>query len=103
MSLLNTELARGIASSIFTENPEELNVLWLELGETEKIGFISKGENLCSQMQGMDDAEKFSRIYSALKRGSIERRIAEIHSMPPEKRDKNELKTLLTQRSKFSL
>ena len=103
MSLLNTELARDIASSILTENPEELNVLWLELGETEKIGFISKGENLCSQMQGMDDAEKFSRIYSALKRGSIERRIAEIHSMPPEKRDKNELKTLLTQRSKFSL
>ena len=103
MSILNTDIARDIVSSILNENPEELSVLWLELGETEKIGFISKGEVLCGQMQGMNDEERFAKIYSALKRRSIERRIAEIHSMPPEKRDKDALKTLLIQRGKFSL
>ena len=103
MSLLTSEIARDTASAILSENPEELSVLWLELGDTDTIGFISRGEILCGQMERMDDAEKFAKIYSALKRGSIERRIAEIRSMPPEKRDNNELKTLLIQRGKFSL
>lgn len=103
MSILRTELARNIASAIMNENVEELGVLWLELGDTDKIGFISKGENLCGHVQGMDDVEKFAKVYSALKRGSIERRIAEINSMPPENRDKDELQTLLMQRGKFLL
>ena len=103
MSLLNSELARDTASAILSENIEDLLALWLELEETDKLGFISRGEALCGQMDGMDNAEKFAKVYSFLKRGSIERRIAEIHSMPPEKRDKHELQALLVQRGKFLL
>ena len=103
MSLLNSELARDTASAILSENIDELSALWLELGDTDKPGLISRGEAVCGQMDRMDDAERFAKVYSFLKRGSIERRITEIYSMPPEQRDKNELKALLVQRGKFSL
>ncbi len=103
MNILNSELARDTAAAILSENIEELSALWLELEDTDKIALISKGEALCcEQMNGMNDAEIFRKIYCALKRGSIARRITEMQSMPPEKRDNSAIQALLIQRGKLS-
>ena len=102
MSILHTELAQETAAAILTENPEILEALWLETGDSEKMSLLTRGELLCEQMLNVDDTERFRKIYSALKRGSIERRIAELKSMPPDKRDQKELMTLYAQRLNFS-
>ena len=103
MSLLQNDTAKDIAAAILTENPEGLEELWLNIGDTEKIGFMKLGEIFCSRMSACNnDAERFMRIYSALKRGSIERRIAEIKSMPPDKQNTDELFALYIQRGHFS-
>ena len=101
VTLLNTKLAQDTAALILNENPDTLEILWLELGETDKLGLISYGEYLCKRFPGMDDAKIFGIVYVKLKLRSIEKRIAEIRSMPSDKRNKNhqqELKYLFTQR-----
>ncbi|MBR0035505.1 MAG: hypothetical protein IJP54_07490, partial [Synergistaceae bacterium] len=97
-SLLKTELAQETAAIILSENPEGLETLWLELGDTDKLGLISYGENLCGQFTVQDDAEIFSAVYVKLQLRSIETRIAAQKSMPPDKRDMLMLKKLFEQR-----
>ena len=102
MSILKTETAREMALIILNENTEGLEELWLNAGETEKTGVLKLGENFCTQMNCKTDAERFVKIYCALKNGSIERRIAEIQSMPHDKQNINELFALYAQRGLFS-
>ena len=97
-SLLKTELAQETAAIILSENPEGLETLWLELGDTDKLGLISYGENLCGQFPVQDDAEIFSAVYVKLQLRSIEKHITALKSMPPDKRDMLMLKKLFEQR-----
>ena len=99
MSILRNETARDIAATIFTENTDGLYELWLSTGDTKKISLLKMGENFCAQMPlCASDTERFTKVYSSLKRGSIERRIAELKAMPQDKQIVDELFTLFRQR-----
>ena len=102
MSILGNESARETAAAALTENTEGLEELWLTAGETEKTGLLRLGENFCAQMGCSSDSERFVKIYCALKSGSIERRIAEIKSMPPDKQNADELFALYAQRGLYN-
>ena len=103
MNIMTDEITRQIATVILTENVDGLEELWLRAGDTNKIGLLKMGENFCAQMLSCEnDAERFVRVYSALKRGSIDRRIATIRSMPPEQQSIDELFALYAQRIKFT-
>ena len=101
MNILKSETARETAAAILTENPDGLEALWLNAGDTEKVGLLKLGENFCAQINVPSDAERFVKVYSSLKNGSIERRIAEIKSMPPDEQNFDELIALYIQRMKF--
>ncbi|MBQ7217587.1 MAG: DNA primase [Synergistaceae bacterium] len=103
VSIMNSEQNQAIVQAILSENTEDLEPLWLTLGETDKIAVIKRGENLMNQRGGMTDTENFLRVYSILKRRSIERRIAEFASMPLDAQNVKELTALYAQREKFSL
>ena len=102
MNILVNETARETAATILTENTDGLEELWLTAGDTAKIGLLRLGENFCVQMtMCKTDIERFVKIYSALKRGSIERRIAALKSMPPNKQNTDELFALFAQRGLY--
>ncbi len=103
VSIMQSEQKRGIVYAILTENTGELEQLWLSLGDTDKIAVIKRGENILNQKRGMTDTEKFVSVYSTLKRRSIERRIAELTSMPLNEHSMKELTALYAQREKFSI
>lgn len=102
MTLLCDSTAQETAISILNENVDELESLWLSAGDTGRLGLIARGDELCAQMQGMNDLEKFTRIFNGLKRGEIERRINEINTLPADKRDMNELAELYRQRGLYN-
>ena len=101
MRIMNTELAQLTAAELLTENTEGLQNSWLMSGETDKVKLISRGEAACTTIKADNDAERFVKIYSALKRGSIDRRIAEIHAMPPNEQNPEEMMSLIKQRMLF--
>ena len=75
--IFRSELAQETALAILTGNPDELESSWLSLGDTDKTGFIAKGEEFCRQSNrdNLTPSEQFRKIYNGLKRSSIERRI----------------------------
>ena len=103
VSIMASEQNREIVYAILTENTEDLEALWLSLGDTYKIAVIKHGENILNQNRGMTDTEKFLMVYSTLKRRSIERRIAEITAMPLNTENMKELTALYSQREKLLL
>ena len=101
MTLLNTKLAQDTAALILNENPQNLETLWLELGDLDKLDLISYGDFLCSQFKDKNDAEIFPIVYAKLTLMSIEKRIAQIKAIPYDKRSlaiKMELQNLVTKR-----
>ena len=102
MRILNTPLAQDTAAAILTENTEGLEAYWLSSGEVEKVGLIKRGEFECSTINAENEAERFEKVYRALKRGSIKRRIAELTSMPPTEQNRIELRDLIALRQLFS-
>ena len=101
MKLIHSENVRDLALSILNEDVSMLSVLWLQTGDKEKLSMIERGDVLCHEMPELNDAEKFKVIYSALKRASIERRIAEINAMPAKERNYRELGRLYLEREKY--
>ena len=102
MRILRTEIARDTAAEILTENTEGLRNFWLMSDQIDKVKLISQGEAECIKTKANNDVEKFMTIYSALKRGSIDRRIKEINAMPPDKQNPEEIRDLIAQRLLFS-
>ena len=102
MSILTTDLARETAIAILTEDTDALQVVWHNTDDEDKIALLTKGEIFCRGFQGLP-SEKFAKIYSGLKRRSIDRRLAEINLLPPAEQNMSELKSLLTERERFSL
>ena len=102
-NIMNSPDVRDLALSLINEDVKSLSELWLETGDTDKFSMIQRGENICRQMLGLSDEEKFTRIYSALKRISIERRISEINAQDFSERDYVELNELYLEREKYSL
>ena len=103
IKIMHTPEVRNLALSILNEDVSSLSELWLQIGDTDNFSMLQRGDILCRQMSRLTDDEKFTRIYSALKRASIERRISEINALPFSERDYRELNELYLEREKYSL
>ena len=77
--ILQSETARETAVSILSENPDNLSMLWLSMGDTEKTGFIKRGEEFCRLFNGKNFQEIWERIYKRIKYKWVQRRINEIN------------------------
>ncbi|MBQ7576771.1 MAG: DNA primase [Synergistaceae bacterium] len=75
--IFRSESAQEIALSILSNSPEELEALWLSLGEFEKTNFIARGEEFCRQING-EISEKWNKIYNELNRKRVALRLNEI-------------------------
>ena len=102
MKILTVPEVRELALSILNEDVSMLHNLWIQTGDTYKLGILERGDDLCRQMTGMTDEEKFRRIYSGLKRTEIEREIAVMNSKPLQERNMNELMKLYRAREKYA-
>ncbi len=103
MNILNESDTKALAYELLTEDVSELGELWLKTGDTYKLGIIERGKVLYEQMKGLNDEDRFAKVYSGLKRISIERRIAEIRAKPLEERDYQRLIELYHERDKYGL
>lgn len=102
MSLLNTQLARDTALSVMTEDISGLSARWTSSGHSDRVGLIVRGEELCAQMLGKTDAEKWESICSGLKWRQLDRRIREIDALPVSERDMHRRFELVLEREKYS-
>ncbi len=75
--IFHDETAQEIALSILTSNPDELESLWLSLGDFDKTNFLSRGEEFCRQIDG-EISEKWNKIYNNINRKLTAERINEI-------------------------
>ena len=76
--ILRSPAAREAAISILTENPDNLSVLWLSTGDTEKTALIARGDEFCSQIKS-NIQEKWHTICTDLRTKGIRQRILELH------------------------
>ena len=102
MKIISISELKDLALSILNEDVSTLSEIWLETGDIEKFSKIECGENLIRQMKGLTDEEKFMRVYHALKRASIERRIKAINALPFSERNYHELNVLYLEREKYN-
>lgn len=75
--IFSDETAQEIALAVLTSNPDELESLWLSLGDFEKTNFLSRGEEFCRQIDG-EISEKWNKIYNNINRKLTVHRLNEI-------------------------
>ncbi len=82
LKLFRSEFAHDTAQAIMSVSPDELEERWVSLGDTDKLGFIAKGEDFCRQTnrENLTPPEQFLKICRGLKRGRIDGRIRLIKS-----------------------
>ena len=78
VKMLRNPMARDIALSFLTENPDNLISLWTSLGETDKFALLARGDEFCAQMIGMTLAEKWLNVYYVLAEKRMTRRVMEL-------------------------
>ena len=79
--LLSNKLARDVAMSIMTENPDTLTSLWLTTGDTDKISLIKRGEELCRTYYAGNEIDfMWQAIYNRIKQKYLERRFNELQT-----------------------
>ena len=78
IKFLRNPVARNVASAIFYDSPENLLLLWTQLGETETLALIARGDEICARMKGLSLAEKWRSAYGALREKYISRRVREL-------------------------
>ena len=76
--LLKNPIAREVAISILTENPDNLSMLWLSTGDTEKTALIVKGDEFCAHFKLPDVHEKWAKIRGYLKKSNEMYKISEL-------------------------
>ena len=107
MIILRNPMARDIALSFLTENPDNLISLWTSLGETDKFALLARGDEFCAQMIGMTLAEKWLNVYYVLAEMRMTRRVMELaakmqnsQATPQELLELRELKCKIQQAKK---
>ena len=78
--LLTDEAAISVAEAIIYDDPDELRDIWRTVGDSVKIGVISRGEIFLSEMIGLDDGEKWESILAGLEASRLRGRILEIQA-----------------------
>jgi len=101
MKIISSPEVQDLALSILNEDISNVKDIWLQTGDMNKFGMLQRGDILCRQLSGLSDDEKYTHIYSALKRASIERRINEIKALPEAGRNYMELNALYLEREKY--
>lgn len=78
--LLTDSEALQTAEAVLTEDAEGLPDMWRTIGETAKIGVITRGEIFLSEMVGLTDAEKWGKILAGLEALRLKRRMSQIRA-----------------------
>ena len=78
--ILRSPLTQETAVALLTENPEELSVLWLSIGDTGKAALIARGDIFCENIKASGVKDLWKKIYGDLKIKWVDRRIEEIKS-----------------------
>lgn len=77
--ILQSNIAKEAAMSILTENPDNLFMLWLSTGDTEKTSLIKRGEEFCRLFNGKSFQDVWKTIYNRIKYKWAQRRINKIN------------------------
>ena len=80
LRLLRNPTARDMASATFTENTDDLALLWTQLGDTEKMALLARGDEFCARMKGLTLAEKWYSTLRVLQERYTNRRVRELTS-----------------------
>ena len=78
LRLMRNPTARIVATALLTENVDSQIMLWTQLGDTEMLAVLARGDEVCARMKGLSMAEKFRSTYSTLRDRYIARRVREL-------------------------
>ena len=78
MFLMRNPTARDTALALLNENPDGLELLWTQLGDTYHMAVIARGDEYCARMKGFSMAEKFRSTYITLCERQKAQRVREL-------------------------
>lgn len=77
VQLMRNPTALMAALALVRENVDDMMRLWMELGDTETLAVIARGDEVCARMKGLSMPEKFRSTYYTLLDRYNARRIRE--------------------------
>lgn len=105
--ILKGSIAQNVATAFLNNDPEDMINLWLSTGSTDEISLITRGNEFCVQMKGLNVSEKWQKIYDGLRTRAIMKRVQELtlkmqksQATPQELLELKELKGKMNQRVK---
>lgn len=78
IALMRNPEARDTALALLNDNPDGLELLWTQLGDTYHMAVIARGDEYCARMRGFSMEEKFRSTYIALYERNKARRVREL-------------------------
>ncbi len=78
IALMHNPTAQLVALALVMENVDDQYLSWTQLGDTESLGVIARGDEICSRMKGLTMAEKFRSAYLTLCDRNKARRVREL-------------------------
>ena len=78
MKYLRNPEVRRVIHLLLNEDVETLMLRWTETGDTEYMGIISRGEEICRRMKGLTLKEKFMNVCQTLRERYKSMRIREL-------------------------
>ena len=78
VKLMRNPTARIVAIALVRENVADQMRLWMELGDTESLAVLARGDEVCARMKGLTMPEKFRSTYYTLRDRYNARRIREL-------------------------
>ena len=70
--------ARDTALALLNANPDDLDLSWTQLQDTEHMAVIARGDEYCAQMKGLSVTEKFRNTYIILRERNKAWRVREL-------------------------
>ena len=66
VALMHNPTAQLVALALVMENVDDQYLSWTQLGDTDSLGVIARGDEICARMKGLTMAEKFRSTYLTL-------------------------------------
>ena len=76
--LIRNSTAQSTALALLNADPAGLYLIWTQIGDTEILGVLARGDEVCVHMKGLSTAEKFRSIYSTLCERHTVQRVREL-------------------------
>ena len=100
LKLLRNPTALNIALAFLNEDVEEMMMIWTQIGDTDNLAVVARGDEVCARMKGLSMEEKFRSTYITLCERNKARRIRELTAkMRKSEATPEELSELMTLKS----